>query len=69
KLKYVAGNMYNWKTTGAMVAKQPFSGARKSGTNSKVGGPDNLRQWTIPRTLGITFVKPEDYVPACVDKE
>ena len=69
ELKYVAGNIYNWKTTGAMVAKQPFSGARKSGTNSKVGGPDNLRQWTIPRTLGISFIKPTDFAPPYLDRE
>lgn len=69
ELRYVAGNIYNWKTTGAMVGAQPFSGGRKSGTNSKVGWRLNLYQWTEPRTIGQTLVKPTDFAPAYLDKE
>lgn len=68
-LRYVAGNMYNWKTTGAMVNAQPFSGGRKSGTNSKVGWRLNLYQWTDPRTIGQTLVKPTDFAPPYLDKD
>ncbi|MBI2023500.1 aldehyde dehydrogenase family protein [Candidatus Giovannonibacteria bacterium] len=69
ELKYAAGNIYNWKTTGAMVAAQPFSGGRKSGTNSKVGWRLNLYQWTEPRTIGQTLVKPTDFAPPYLDRE
>jgi len=63
ELRYVAGNIYNWKTTGAMVNAQPFSGGRKSGTNSKVGWHLNLRQWVHPRTISLTYVKPTEFEP------
>ncbi len=69
ELRYVAGNMYNWKTTGAMVNAQPFSGSRKSGTNSKVGWRLNLYQWTEPRTIGQTLVKPTDFAPPYLDTD
>ncbi|MDP6906553.1 MAG: L-glutamate gamma-semialdehyde dehydrogenase, partial [Candidatus Thalassarchaeaceae archaeon] len=39
-LRFTAGNFYiNDKPTGAVVAQQPFGGARASGTNDKAGGP------------------------------
>jgi 1-pyrroline-5-carboxylate dehydrogenase len=56
-LRYAAGNFYlNDKPTGAMVGRQPFGGARGSGTNDKAGGPLNLLRWTSPRTIKETFV-------------
>lgn len=68
-MRYVAGNMYNHKTTGAMVGAQPFSGARQSGTNSKVGWWPNLLQWTEMGTLGFTYNKPTDFAPPYLDRE
>ncbi|CAF90662.1 unnamed protein product, partial [Tetraodon nigroviridis] len=39
-LRNAAGNYYvNDKSTGSIVAQQPFGGARVSGTNDKPGGP------------------------------
>lgn len=63
KLRNAAGNMYDYKTTGAMVNSQPFSGGRKSGTNSKVGWDRNLREWVQPRTISLTYVKATDFAP------
>ena len=68
-LKDNCGNIYDWKTTGAMVNRQPFSGARMSGTNSKVGWWLNLLNWTSPRTIGMTFVKPNHFAPSYLDRE
>ncbi|HVT20784.1 MAG TPA: L-glutamate gamma-semialdehyde dehydrogenase, partial [Mycobacteriales bacterium] len=46
-LRYAAGNFYvNDKPTGAVVAQQPFGGARASGTNDKAGSAYNLLRWT-----------------------
>jgi 1-pyrroline-5-carboxylate dehydrogenase len=61
-LQYAAGNFYvNDKPTGAVVAQQPFGGARASGTNDKAGSMWNLIRWTSPRTIKETFVPPTDY--------
>jgi 1-pyrroline-5-carboxylate dehydrogenase len=55
-LRFAAGNFYiNDKPTGAMVAQQPFGGARASGTNDKAGSPYNLLRWTSPRTIKETL--------------
>jgi len=44
---FKAGNLYlNRKITGALVSRQPFGGFRLSGTGSKAGGPDYLKQFT-----------------------
>ena len=52
KLRFTAGNFYiNDKPTGAVVAQQPFGGARASGTNDKAGGPLNLLRWISPRSV------------------
>ena len=41
-----AGNVYvNRGTTGAVVGRQPFGGARQSGSGFKSGGPDYLLQF------------------------
>jgi 1-pyrroline-5-carboxylate dehydrogenase len=61
-LRYAAGNFYvNDKPTGAVVAQQPFGGARASGTNDKAGSMWNLIRWVSPRTIKETFVPPTDY--------
>jgi RHH-type proline utilization regulon transcriptional repressor/proline dehydrogenase/delta 1-pyrroline-5-carboxylate dehydrogenase len=46
------GNLYvNRGITGAMVARQPFGGNKRSGTGSKAGGPDYLLQFAEPRVM------------------
>jgi 1-pyrroline-5-carboxylate dehydrogenase len=61
-LRYAAGNFYvNDKPTGAVVAQQPFGGARASGTNDKAGSLWNLIRWVSPRTIKETFIPPRDY--------
>ncbi|KAF2486010.1 Aldehyde/histidinol dehydrogenase [Neohortaea acidophila] len=51
-LSQSAGNFYiNSKCTGAVVAQQPFGGARASGTNDKTGTMSLLLRWTSPRTV------------------
>jgi 1-pyrroline-5-carboxylate dehydrogenase len=61
-LRYAAGNFYiNDKPTGAVVGKQPFGGARASGTNDKAGSLLNMIRWTTPRTIKENFVPPKDY--------
>jgi 1-pyrroline-5-carboxylate dehydrogenase len=61
-LRDVAGNFYiNDKPTGAVVGRQPFGGARRSGTNDKAGSIWNLIRWVSPRTIKETFVPPTDY--------
>lgn len=61
-LENAAGNFYvNDKPTGAVVGKQPFGGARKSGTNDKAGSKVNLYRWVSPRLIKETFVSPDDY--------
>lgn len=61
-LENAAGNFYiNDKPTGAVVGKQPFGGARGSGTNDKAGSKANLTRWVSMRTIKETFVTPTDY--------
>ncbi len=56
-----AGNFYiNDKPTGAVVGRQPFGGARKSGTNDKAGSSLNLMRWVSPRTIKENFVPPTE---------
>ncbi|MEU3272510.1 L-glutamate gamma-semialdehyde dehydrogenase [Saccharomonospora sp. NPDC006951] len=58
-LRFAAGNFYvNDKPTGAVVGRQPFGGARASGTNDKAGSVLNLLRWASPRTIKETFVPP-----------
>lgn len=63
-----AGNFYNTITTGAYIGKQPFSGDRKSGTNSKVGGPWNLLNWVSMQSISFAF-QPPPYLPMYLDLE
>ena len=52
KLENSAGNFYvNDKSTGAVVAQQPFGGARGSGTNDKAGMGTYLQRWTSPMSI------------------
>ncbi|MCL6643039.1 MAG: aldehyde dehydrogenase family protein, partial [Candidatus Bipolaricaulota bacterium] len=61
-LRYAAGNFYiNDKPTGAVVGRQPFGGARHSGTNDKAGSWVNLIRWLSPRTIKETLVPPRDW--------
>ena len=61
-LRFTAGNFYiNDKPTGAVVAQQPFGGARASGTNDKAGGPLNLLRWISPRSIKRTLETPHDW--------
>jgi len=61
-LTYSAGNFYiNDKPTGAVVGRQPFGGARASGTNDKAGSRWNIMRWLSPRTIKENLVPPRDY--------
>ncbi|XP_039612084.1 delta-1-pyrroline-5-carboxylate dehydrogenase, mitochondrial [Polypterus senegalus] len=51
-LRNAAGNFYiNDKSTGSIVAQQPFGGSRASGTNDKPGGPHYILRWTSPQVI------------------
>lgn len=61
-LRYSAGNFYiNDKPTGSIVGRQPFGGARHSGTNDKAGSWINLNRWLSPRTIKETLVPPTNW--------
>ena len=61
-LRYSAGNFYiNDKPTGAIVGRQPFGGARRSGTNDKAGSLLNLLRWMSPRNVKENAVLPDDW--------
>ncbi len=50
--EFRVGNLYiNRGSTGALVMRQPFGGAKMSGVGSKAGGPDYLLQFVIPRAV------------------
>lgn len=58
-LRHAAGNFYiNTKCTGAVVAQQPFGGARASGTNDKAGSAQLLARFVSPRAIKEDFVTP-----------
>lgn len=60
-LKDSAGNFYiNDKSTGSVVAQQPFGGARLSGTNDKAGGLTYALKWTSPQAIKQTMVQLTD---------
>ncbi|XP_030042118.1 delta-1-pyrroline-5-carboxylate dehydrogenase, mitochondrial [Microcaecilia unicolor] len=61
-LRNAAGNFYiNDKSTGAVVAQQPFGGARASGTNDKPGGPHYVLRWTSPQVIKETHIPLTDW--------
>jgi 1-pyrroline-5-carboxylate dehydrogenase len=69
-LRHAAGNFYiNDKPTGAVVGRQPFGGARASGTNDKAGSKLNLIRWVSARTVKETFDPPRDYRYPFMDAE
>ncbi len=62
RLRNAAGNFYiNDKPTGAVVAQQPFGGARASGTNDKAGSVLNLHRWVSARVIKENFLPPKNY--------
>ncbi len=69
-LRFTAGNFYiNDKPTGAVVAQQPFGGARASGTNDKAGSPLNLLRWISPRSVKRTLDIPQDWTYSFMDED
>ncbi|MBS72387.1 MAG: 1-pyrroline-5-carboxylate dehydrogenase [Thermoplasmata archaeon] len=69
-LRFTAGNFYiNDKPTGAVVAQQPFGGARASGTNDKAGGPLNLLRWISPRSIKHTLETPQEWTYSFMQKD
>ncbi|XP_073344325.1 delta-1-pyrroline-5-carboxylate dehydrogenase, mitochondrial isoform X2 [Pagrus major] len=61
-LRNAAGNYYvNDKSTGSIVAQQPFGGARASGTNDKPGGRHYVLRWTSPQVVKETHVPLQDW--------
>ena len=69
RLRFTAGNFYiNDKPTGAVVAQQPFGGARASGTNDKAGGPLNLLRWISPRSIKRNNLKIHDWTYPFMDQ-
>ncbi|HHY11466.1 MAG TPA: L-glutamate gamma-semialdehyde dehydrogenase [Firmicutes bacterium] len=62
RLAHTAGNFYiNDRPTGAVIAQQPFGGARASGTNDKAGSKINMMRWVSPRTIKENLNPPVDY--------
>jgi 1-pyrroline-5-carboxylate dehydrogenase len=62
RLAHAAGNFYiNDKPTGAVIAQQPFGGARASGTNDKAGSKLNMMRWVSPRAIKELLNPPVDY--------
>jgi 1-pyrroline-5-carboxylate dehydrogenase len=66
-LRHAAGNIYiNDKSTGAVVAQQPFGGSRHSGTNDKAGSQLNLTRWTSVRSIKENFIPLTNWsYPSC----
>jgi 1-pyrroline-5-carboxylate dehydrogenase len=61
-LRFAAGDFYvNDKPTGAIVGRQPFGGARGSGTNDKAGSMLNLVRWVSARAIKENFVPPHEW--------
>lgn len=63
------GNLYiNRSITGALVGRQPFGGARMSGTGTKAGGPDYLLHFMDPRVVTENTMR-RGFAPATDDGE
>ncbi|KAK5116015.1 hypothetical protein LTR62_000471 [Meristemomyces frigidus] len=57
-LSNTAGNFYiNCKSTGSVVAQQPFGGARASGTNDKAGSANLMARFVSMRSIKESFVE------------
>jgi 1-pyrroline-5-carboxylate dehydrogenase len=62
KLRHSAGNFYiNTKSSGSVVAQQPFGGTRGSGTNDKVGSVNALTRFTSIRAIKEDFIGAKDF--------
>ena len=68
-LRYSAGNLYDCRTTGAVVNRQPFGGSGKSGSNSKPGWKLNLYRWVNPQSVSLMNLKPTHFAPAYLDRD
>ncbi|MEK7074409.1 MAG: aldehyde dehydrogenase family protein [Patescibacteria group bacterium] len=68
-LRYSAGNLYDCRTTGAVVNRQPFGGSGKSGSNSKPGSKLNLYRWVNPQSISLMNHKPMHFAPAYLDRD
>lgn len=66
-LHFAAGNLYDCRTTGAVVNRQPFGGSGKSGSNSKPGSKLNLYRWVNPQSVSLMNLKPAHFAPAYLD--
>lgn len=56
RAEFQAGNLYlNRKITGALVGVQPFGGFKLSGSNTKAGGPDYLKNFMEMKTVTERF--------------
>ncbi len=66
-LRFAAGNLYDCRTTGAIVNRQPFGGSGKSGSNSKPGSKLNLYRWVNPRSISLVNAKPKHFAPPYLD--
>ncbi len=53
----------NDKPTGSFVGRQPFGGARHSGTNDKTGLWLNLLRWLSPRSIKETTLPVHEWTP------
>ena len=61
--EFFVGNLYiNRKCTGAMVGAHPFGGFNMSGTDSKAGGPDYLKQFLWTRVVSENTLR-HGYMP------
>ena len=69
ELRFAAGNLYNCRTTGAIVGRQPFGGSGKSGSNSKPGSRRNLDRWVNPGAVSLTRIKPTHFAPVYLDRD
>ncbi|MDP3778716.1 MAG: aldehyde dehydrogenase family protein [bacterium] len=68
-LRHAAGNLYDCRTTGAVVNRQPFGGSGKSGSNSKPGSKLNLYRWVNPQSISLMNIKPAHFAPAYLDRD
>lgn len=56
RAEFQAGNLYlNRKITGALVGVQPFGGFKLSGSNTKAGGPDYLKNFMEMKSVTERF--------------
>lgn len=67
KKEFRVGNLYvNQKITGATVGRQPFGGFKLSGTGTKAGGPDYLKNFLWPRSVAENTIRrgfsPEEHL-------